>query len=216
MKGQELYEEIRLPIGWGLGTCVAARGGGHTQGAPACETRTDFPDTQVGERVYGVPTWNVPTAYEGKARLVLYTERMQAIMNSLVLCMFFSTWLDPILPSLETLAKLYSAATGLTTTTKDLIEIADRIVNIEKAFNVLHANLGRRDDYPPKRCLNEPVKSGPYKGFKLSKREYDRMLNEYYELHNWDRESGLQTRRSLEDLGLGSVANDLQQVNKLR
>ena len=141
---------------------------------------------------------------------------MQAIMNSLVLCMFFSTWIDPRFPSFKELAKLYSTATGSRTTTKDLIKMADRIVNIEKAFNVLHANLGRMDDYPPERCLNEPIKSGSYKGFKLSKKKYDNMLSEYYELHNWDRKSSLQTRKSLEKLGLKSVANDLQKVNRLK
>jgi aldehyde:ferredoxin oxidoreductase len=215
VKGQDLYEETRLPIGWGLGACVAARGGGHTQGSPSCETASGVPP-EIGEETYGVPTWNDPVSYEGKAKLVLYTERMQAIMNSLVLCIFFSSWKDPRLPSFEELAKLHAAATGLKTTQKDLIRTADRIINIEKAFNVLHANLGRRDDYPPSRSFNEPIKSAPFKGFKLSKQKYGEMLNEYYQLHGWDPETGLQTRKSLEDIGLEGVARDLEKADKLK
>jgi aldehyde:ferredoxin oxidoreductase len=215
MKGQDLYEETRLPTGWGLGACVAARGGGHTQGSPSCETASGV-SQQVGEETYGVPTWNEPTSYVGKAKLVLYTERMQAIMNSLVLCIFFSSWKDPLLPSFEELTRLYSTATGLKTTKKDLINTADRILNIEKAFNVLHANLGRSDDYPPTRSFDEPIKSAPFRGFRLSKRKYDEMLSEYYQLHNWDPKTGLQTEKSLMDLGMKGVAKDLQKMNKLK
>jgi aldehyde:ferredoxin oxidoreductase len=215
VKGQDLYEETRLPTGWGLGACVAARGGGHTQGSPACETASGVPQ-DVGEETFGIPTWNEPTSYEGKAKLVLYTERMQAIMNSLVQCIFFSSWKDPRLSSFEDLARLYSTATGLRTTTKDLIKTADRIVNIEKAFNVIQANLGRRDDHPPVRSFSEPIRSAPFKGFRLSRQKYGKMLSEYYKLHGWDPETGLQTRKSLEDLGLENVAHDLEKAGRLK
>jgi len=97
----------------------------------------------------------------------------------------------------------------------ELVRTADRIFNLEKAFNVLHANLGRKDDYPPERCLKEPVKSGRYKGFTLSRQKYDKMLDEYYQLHGWDSDSGLQTGKCLENLNLADVADDLKRAQKI-
>ena len=129
--------------------------------------------------------------------------------------MLASVWQDPARMSFGELAELYSAATGWETTQENLVTTADRILNLEKAFNVLHANLSRKDDYPPERCLTEPIKSGRFKGFALSKEKYDEMLNEYYELHGWDVDTGLQTLRCLESLDLLDVASDLKAANRL-
>jgi len=41
------------------------------------------------------------------------------------------------------------------------------------------------------------------------------MLDEYYERHGWDRQTGFPTRESLTALGLASVADDLEQIGKL-
>jgi hypothetical protein len=41
------------------------------------------------------------------------------------------------------------------------------------------------------------------------------MLDEYYRLHDWDMNTGLQTKRCLEALDLADVADDLQRANKL-
>jgi hypothetical protein len=41
------------------------------------------------------------------------------------------------------------------------------------------------------------------------------MLDEYYDLWGWDKNSGLQKRRELERLGLGNLADRLAQNGKL-
>jgi len=53
------------------------------------------------------------------------------------------------------------------------------------------------------------------KGFTLSKEKYDKMLDEYYELHGWDAKMGLPTRKYLENLDLADVADDLERARKL-
>jgi len=215
MKGQDLYEEIRLPIGWGLGACVATRGGGHTTGAPGNEifAALDPQFAELAKRVFGVKNLD-PMSYEDKAKLVLYFERLQEINNSLGICIFATAWQDPAQMSFAEIAELYSAATGWETTADELIRTADRILNLEKAFNVLHAGLDRKDDYPPERLLKEPI-SGPLKGFTLSKEKFGEILNEYYRLHNWDVDTGLQTKKCLKNLDLADVADDLDMVHKL-
>lgn len=216
IKGQDLYEAIRAPVGWGFGVCVATRAGGHTTGAPSCELTMamDQSMAEIGRRIIGIK--NVaPQSYEDKPELVLYFEREQELVHALGLCMFVGTWQDVNLIGIAELAELYSAATGWETTEDELIKAADRIFNVEKAFNVLHANLGRKDDFPPERCLNEPIKTGKHAGFALSGDKWNAMLSHYYQLHGWDPETGLPTRKCLEDLDLADVANDLEKAGKL-
>ena len=87
--------------------------------------------------------------------------------------------------------------------------------NIEKAFNTLHAGFGVEDDQPPERFFLEPVQSGKYQGAKFDHREWNDMLEEYYVLHGWDAQTGLQTEAILADLGLYSVLERLRQEEKL-
>ena len=107
------------------------------------------------------------------------------------------------------ITELVSAATGLKIDAKELLMIGERIHNLERVFNILHAKLTRNDDYPPERFFKEPIKSGPYKGEKLDRRKFDEMLNENYQLHGWD-ERGIPKRDTLKYLGLEYVIKDLE------
>jgi aldehyde:ferredoxin oxidoreductase len=42
------------------------------------------------------------------------------------------------------------------------------------------------------------------------------MLDRYYDLHGRDREISFPRRKTLTDLGLETVANDLERIGKLR
>jgi aldehyde:ferredoxin oxidoreductase len=96
------------------------------------------------------------------------------------------------------------------------MNIGRQIHNIEKAFNTLHGGFTRKDDYPPKRFWDEPVKSGPYKGECLDHDIWNRTLDEYYTLHGWDVETGLQKRETLEKIGLREVSDRLGTSGLLR
>jgi aldehyde:ferredoxin oxidoreductase len=215
LKGQDSMEPMRAAKGWALGCCVSTRGGAHTRGANLIELSHNTILPEVAQKVWGIPRVEGPSSYKNKSKLVVYYERLQAIVDSLGLCLFTSTWWSPDLLGPEEYAKLYSAATGLEINGEELIIIAERIHNIEKAFNVLHAGFSRQDDYPPKRFMEEPIKSGPARGELLSRNEWDKMLDEYYELHGWDKETGWQKEGQLEKLALEEVAEDLEKAGKL-
>jgi aldehyde:ferredoxin oxidoreductase len=57
--------------------------------------------------------------------------------------------------------------------------------------------------------------AGPFQGECLSLPKWDRMLDEYYDLHGWERKSGRPTRKTLERAGLRDVANILGRAGKL-
>jgi len=216
MKGQDLYETIRTPIGWGFGACVSTRGGGHTTGAPACEPALAVNEkmAELAKKITGIKNVD-PQSYEDKPELVIYFEREQELVHALGLCMFVGTYYDFNLIGIPNLAEFYSAATGWETTEDELINIADRIFNLEKAFNLLHTDLGRKDDFPPERLMKEPIKTGKLAGFALSEEKWNAMLSHYYKLRGWNPDTGFPTRKTLETLDLSDVADALERAGKL-
>ena len=53
----------------------------------------------------------------------------------------------------------------------------------------------------PKRIFEEPVPSGPHKGEKLAKADFDKMLDHYYSLHRYDK-NGVPTEKAFKKFGL--------------
>ena len=62
-----------------------------------------------------------------------------------------------------------------------LLEVGERIWNLERKFN-LDAGLTGKDDTLPKRLLKEAAKTGPAQGLVCG---LDQMLPEYYALRGW-------------------------------
>ena len=206
MKGQDLYEDLRMPKGWALGTALATRGGGHCSGAPIVEfaagkSSAEILSPQLAEKLYGVSTATDPSAYEGKAKLVAYHEKLHAVLNSIGMCFFNSIWEGYELLNEEDIAGLISAATGWNLDKHELLEIGERIHNLERMFNKKHAGFDRKDDYPPERFLTEKVKSGPYKGELMDREKFDQMLDENYKIHGWDNK-GIPKAETLKRLNL--------------
>jgi ferredoxin len=69
---------------------------------------------------------------------------------------------------------------------------------------------------PTEEVLGGACEVGPYSGERIDHETWERMLDEYYTLHGWDSNSGLQTRESLEAVDLKAVADRLEKAGKLR
>jgi len=214
IKGQDLYEQCRGSNGWLLGTATSTRGGGHTTGAIVIETVGEL-DRDKAERIYGADNVDRPLDYTGKARIVLYMEALSRIANSLGVCLYSTTCWDLEQIDLPQMARLYSEATGWETSVDDLKHIAMRQLNLEKALNLRFTDFDRSADMPTPRDLCEPIPSGNLAGWKLDEKKYNEMLDEYYELHGWNRQNSFPTRQTLEVLGLPQVADELQRIGKL-
>ena len=215
IKGLDLYEPCRGAMAWCLGATTSTRGGGHTTGGPVIETMGNL-DVEKAKEVYGIDNPHIAEDYDGKAKMVTFGESLQRANNCLGVCHWNTAYFDPNLPSLPELAELYSAATGWETSVEDLIHLTMRQVNLEKALNLRFTDFDRKDDMPAKRDLEEPIKTGKLAGWKMDEAKYNKMLDEYYDLHGWDRETSFPRRQTLVDLDLEYVADDLEKIGKLR
>jgi len=201
MKGQDLYETMRMPKGYGLGAALATRGGGHCSGSPLTEFSLGEISPETAEEIYGVSTAGDPATYEGKGKLVAFHERLHAVLNSLGICFFSTVSQSSDLITWGDLAELVSAATGWAIDENDLMDIGERVHTLERSFNAIHGGFDRENDYPPERFFKEPIKSGPYKGEILDRAKFDGMLTENYALHGWNVD-GLPKEESLARLKL--------------
>lgn len=201
MKGQDLYEAVQNPRGYGLGAALATRGGGHCSGSPFCEFYPGAVDEETGMKVYGVPTAGNPSTYHGKAKLVAYHECLHSIINSLGVCGFVTVWQRHDLLDIEDLTTLVRAATGWDLDSHELMHIGERIHTLERWFNHVHAGMDRSADYPPDRFFRELVQRGPYAGLGLDRARFDAMLSENYAIHRWSN-AGVPTEAALQELGI--------------
>lgn len=62
----------------------------------------------------------------------------------------------------KTWAELFSKATGIESTYQELFKASERVINLERLFNI-REGFTRKDDYLPQRFSEEPVPEGIFK-----------------------------------------------------
>ncbi|MEN6327910.1 MAG: aldehyde ferredoxin oxidoreductase C-terminal domain-containing protein [Syntrophomonas sp.] len=195
MKGQDIVDPCRAPKGWGFGVTVSPIGGKHLRGSVSAPEVCGPPDVK----------WKA-NEYENIPEVVYWTSIVKEIEDSIGNCAYCGTWSGTHALNVSDYAEALSTGLGLDLDESTLMMYGRRSANLEKAFNTLNTNFDRKDDYPPLRYMEEPVKSGPYAGYKCDKDVWDKMLDKFYELHGWDLKTGLQTRKCLEEVGLADIA----------
>jgi len=115
--------------------------------------------------------------------------------------------------SMEILAELYSAVTGIEVTPTDLKAASERVWNLWKMLNY-KAGFDRKDDEPPEIWF-QPLK-GEDKEYNLkdyffavplAREDVDRLLDDYYDERGWDKKTSLPTAKKLKELGLDSLVS---------
>jgi aldehyde:ferredoxin oxidoreductase len=181
VKGQEFpaYDSRGIQ-GMGLTYATSNRG--------ACHLRS----YTVASEVLGIPEKTDPLETTGKAGLVKAFQDATAAVDASGLCIFTTfAW------SMEDIAPQVNGACEGDWTVESMLEMGERIWNMERQFN-LAAGFTGADDTLPKRILKDAAKTGPAKG-KVN--ELGKMLPEYYQLRGWNAE-GVPTGDTLERLGL--------------
>ncbi|MBA1333612.1 MAG: Tungsten-containing aldehyde:ferredoxin oxidoreductase [Firmicutes bacterium] len=189
-KGLELAAyDPRGAFAMGLAYATASRGGCHRRAKPV-----DVPGLSQDE--YSSFGW------KGNAALVERLQDFREIVHSALIC-------DPALRfgfemKLKGLTDVINMVTGMDFTFDELSLMADRIATLARAYNVKQG-ITRKDDTLPSRILNQPLPEGPGKGQIIGQETMDRMLDEYYELRGWDKETGVPTKETLERMGLDFI-----------
>jgi aldehyde:ferredoxin oxidoreductase len=175
-----------------LGFAVTHKGGMHTDVRPIAETAGVVDHRTI----------------EGKGKFSKELSDWTAVANSLIFCLsaerIYGFTLTP--PVLE----MIKITTGMDLSMDEVVAIADRVMNVERAFN-LREGFRRRDDTLPERLLTEPVADGPSAGMRLTRQDLDFMLDEYYMHRGWDLHS-IPLSERLQALSQQDLDADLQPI----
>ena len=154
--------------GMGLGYATSNRG--------ACHLRGYTPAAEVVGNVLGPSEVADPLAWKGKGEMNMIFQNVHAVTDCLDVCKF-STFAE----SLDSFAAQYEAMTGVPCDAGHLLEVGERVYNLERYYNNLNG-FREGSDTLPKRFTTEPSNYGGSKGQVC---ELDDMLAEYYEKRGW-------------------------------
>ena len=167
--------------GYGLAAATSVRGGDHVYGY------------MISPEILGAPEKLDPYVTKGKPPWVKTFQDLTAGIDASGMCLFTSFALGA-----GDYADLLTATTGMKIDTAGLLQVGERIWNLQKLYNIKRG-FGRKDDVLPARLLNEPLKEGAPMGQVYRPEE---MLDEYYTLRGWDKE-GTPTKEKQKELGIG-------------
>ncbi|MBC8499634.1 MAG: aldehyde ferredoxin oxidoreductase family protein [Candidatus Atribacteria bacterium] len=152
-----------------------------------------------GMMKYGVPDPLTVDRWEekGKGKIVKILQDGLIIPDVLNICKFMMY----VGCTLEHLAMILSALTGWNISDEDLLKIGERVYNLQRLFN-MREGFSRKDDLLPERMKNLP-QFGDYKDEKDCEiKNFEEMLNEYYEARGWDKQTGKPLPEKLHDLDI--------------
>ncbi len=180
VKKQEMPAyDARAVQGIGITYATSNRGGCHVRGY------------MISPEVLGLPTQLDRTVTTDKATWAKTFQDLTAVIDSMGHCLFTSFAMGA-----PEYTDLLNAATGTSWTVEQVLEIGDRIYNIERMFNKA-AGMKPEDDRLPKRLLENPVANGPSEGMVS---QLPLTLPQYYEARGWV--DAFPTEQTLKKLGL--------------
>lgn len=135
---------------------------------------------------------------QGKMLSLTRHQDWRTVNNALVLCYF------PNPPAPEMCAML-AAATGYDISTQNILTYGERIWNLKRALNLKLGYNARRAEKLPELLLR-PLEEGGTEGHVP---DFEPMLREYYQLRDWDWETGKPSRGKLEALGMSEIIPDV-------
>ncbi len=169
----------------------------------------------------GMPKDRIEKAFDSPlkiniGRLTVSSEHWLALFNSLGIC---NRHVNNRFYHISIVAELYSAVTGIDVTPQELVKRAERVWNLFKMINV-REGFWRIHDEPPDQWF-EPIKTPDgqlkymtdyYNVKKLTRRDIEQWLDDYYDERGWDIKTGLPTREKLKECGLEELIPDLEQA----
>jgi aldehyde:ferredoxin oxidoreductase len=181
--GQSDPHDARILKAFALGLAVATRGMDHLRNRATLEINAKVNDDPAfKQELYGGPVSAEPTSYVNKERAVRACENIYAVGDSVGMCRFTTKLFNsPTLPGMEEFRDQLANVTGLQFSTSELEQCGLNIMGVERLINH-RLGVRRKDDTLPDRWFDEPNPSGPYRGEKIDRQEFDAMLTRFYEI----------------------------------
>ena len=201
VKGMELTAyDPRGALGSALGYAVSTRGGDWTSVYALPELRWT---PEEGREWFGTEKAVDRLAAEGKGALVKRTMAVSAVLDSLGMCKV------PVLSvlcdfRLENEAELVAALTGWEVSGEELALVGERILNLERLFDLRFGAKPEDDDLPDRFTEERVADPGPTRGMAV---DIQRLVADFYAAMGWDAE-GRPTLEKLRELGLEDFADE--------
>jgi aldehyde:ferredoxin oxidoreductase len=154
--------------GLSIGYATATRGGSHHDTRPTPQYAPAFDRRGTHD----------------KPEFAVRSQHFTAVGDSLTMCRFTSERGFGLFVG-EPYARMVRAVTGWEVTVEELERVGERIINLERLFNV-REGVRRADDTLPWKVMHEPIPAGPSAGMYCPPDELRQMLDVYYALRGWD------------------------------
>jgi aldehyde:ferredoxin oxidoreductase len=148
---------------------------------------------------YGVPDPNTIDRWDekGKGKIVKILQDGLILPDILNTCKFFMYAGIHI----DHLAQLLSAVTGWKIDGHELLKVGERVINLQRMFN-MREGFRRDDDLLPARMKQKPAFGFYENEDRCAIKDFEGMLDEYYQARGWDRNTGTPTKEKLLELAL--------------
>jgi aldehyde:ferredoxin oxidoreductase len=120
------------------------------------------------------------------------------VVNSAGMCMFIMM----CAPN-DRIPQWINTETGWDTTTDEMLQVGERINNLRMAFNVREGDIVTKRRVPGRLWGAQALEAGPHKDVSL---DVNTLEQEYLAAADWNSDTAAPSKRKLEALGLGDVA----------
>lgn len=202
VKGQELpMHEPRLKRALGVGYAVSPTGADHVHNLH--DTGLTRPEGIETLKAFGIlEPLELEDLGPRKVLALVYQSQWVAMLNSIGFCTIVAGCFTH-----QELSDITSAVTGWNTSTLELMNMGRRALTMARVFN-MREGFTAEDDWLPPRSFS-PTISGPLSNTAVDPDKLRDAIHTYYETMGWDKETGIPTKRALEQLGVGWAADQI-------
>lgn len=138
-----------------------------------------------------------------KVRMTAYSQYYYSLLDTLCLCMF--CWGCGNLYSYKELIELIRVTTGWESSLWELMKAGERRLNMQRQINS-QRGFSSKDDLLPGR-LFVPLPDGPARGRCVDSKSFPEMVEQYYSIMGWDKNTGNPLPGKLLELGIDWMIN---------
>ncbi|MCX6100477.1 MAG: aldehyde ferredoxin oxidoreductase family protein [Candidatus Bipolaricaulota bacterium] len=200
--------DVRGTMSYALAFALNPRGPDHLTTECLAEVGYTPEVRRLAEEITGTPKATDSLSADGKPRMVAWHEEIYAVTDCLGICAFTDTW-SYTRVNFENMAAMFAAATRIPLTADEARGIGERIITLERLFNLREGLTRDQLDVLPERMVSEPSPTLRSGARTLTQEKLDGMLREYYALRKWNPKTGVPLRETLARLDLGFAADEV-------